>query len=646
MSNWNVIPGARNFVDINDRPRKLNSDEVNLVMAGIPKPRTNNKEVAEFVYRTFFTDIFNQVSQVEICPSELERFRVFIKNKCIDALEPGGNSSIVSTNGMVSLMVQGSLSNFHSSGSRGTSAGNTGGTGVIFNANTLERDRMMDVHLVNKTRTRQEAMDLARKWVTIRMVDIITTHTVSFPRINSLDNNTQKWWYVTNSNYWKMSVNSGGVESDTRLSNSIAYLRLHLDLQKVFNLGLTLDQITSKLVSSTIHVLSGSISDGYIDIIVNSNMRDMASNIENVEYYEMSYLNKFVFPGIQNILISGYFSKRPNDEPKELIRDVEVMTTPLSVFIDIDEGENNEWTLSIDKKSDEYELGVPIDIVGASNVGIKMDEIISVTTEEVKFRSTQNVKDHIIGLDTDIGYNYIRTYGSAYASIMRLRVVDSRNTTTSDVKAMSEVLGIESTRKFMARSVDTIIGSGKISFPHASVIMDIITRTGVPRPLSATTIAAEGIGGIISKATARSALKNLTRGSISKETESTTHITPAVLTGMESGIGTSYNKVVLNDSNGTHKLMHEGKSINVKIHAEIYEKSSGRSVMDIFDIMPSDAGPVVDGITITKPNVAVFKQKIVDISIESNPKSSAIMEIITPKILSRALPQEIAIAVM
>ncbi len=637
MADWKIIQGALSNVDPNDRPRKLTEEEIRWVMSAVPSSRSNNPNVVSYVNRNFNEEIRKQISQMEIPASQINKFRIILTNRCVGAIEAGGSSSIVSSNVIVSRMTQSSLSSFHQSGSRGTSASFAGGIVSIFSANTPPDERVMNIHFMNKNLTRGQILFYARRWITVRMKDIIEKHVISRPAMNLYGVDKTKWWFVTNDVYWKTRVaNECRFNEDQRNGYQIPFLRIFINKQRVFNLGITLDDILSKLRANSIHVLSGSLADGFIDIIVDSSLSQMTTK---PEFFEMNYLVKYVLNGIKNILISGYYSKRQNDEPKEYIKDVEVITNPLSSFIDVVKN-GDQWTLSIKPGTEESTLGIPISIVQREDVKLQITSVISSTDNSITITSDQDVGKHIATLPTNVGYNSVLTIGSAYASVMRLRIVDSRHSITSDVKAMNEVLGIEYTRKFMAKSIDAVVGPGSISFAHALVIIDIVTRTGSPKSFSITTITSDRIGGVISWATARSALLTLIKSSISNESESTRSVTPAVLTAMKSGVGTSYNNVVLRHKDGKHKVKLGDSYVDVKIHSDIIAPPV-RDFNLLIDNIPNSSD-ISELTKIEETRISIVRSTAPKFEVTCGPKSSAISDIVDPQFPQRGLHQKLA----
>ena len=592
---WEPIPGMfrkpNAAVVQKNKPRLLEPDELDLLVSRVPSPRSKISAIADYIQRQVKLNIREQLSREKMVPDRdhLTNCSIRIGRYCLEALEAAGTSGITSSSSIVAFVTQSALSSFHHSGSSVTSSIGTGKLGSVFNANTPPDDRSMFVHLKDKTLSRREVFQVARQWITVMLHDVIKKHIVYSKQSISESEIGKYWWSFENREYWKTFYPN--YANDDRLDTDIGVLRLYLNLELIDKFGITMEMIVKPLRSNTTYTIYNSLEDGFIEIITRPEIREMSDrDFDGDHIVEMNYLEAFVYPAIIDILISGYHTKSGNDDYVEYIKDIEIVTEDLNNIVVLTE--KPKYILGTVKNSS------PID--GADVIErLKRFQLISKEhpTKQLKNKGfaiskeglNPNFLDNFKEVGKIMGYNYVMTYGSAYQSIMIRQDINTLYTTTNDVRSMFAVLGIEATRKFLIETLKQIIGPSNCSVAHIELIVDAIIIYGEPKPIRSTTMATEGVAGIISLATARAAFDTFIRGSLSNSCETVRNPVPAILCGTEPELGTNLNKIVEESPIGRHELKIGTEIFRIKVGKEINQQTVQQPTFEL-NPLSSDFG--------------------------------------------------------
>uniref|UniRef100_A0A6C0JYA3 RNA polymerase Rpb1 domain-containing protein n=1 Tax=viral metagenome TaxID=1070528 RepID=A0A6C0JYA3_9ZZZZ len=582
MADWTTLPGLRG-VDYLDKPRRLTDEELIYVTEQMPVPQSHDKYVNQYRYENIVEETRRQLSFVELAPSMIDELRIRISNICYRSIEPPGASGTTSISAVVSRVTQEALSGFHHSGSVKTSAISTGVLTSIFNANTARKDRNMTVHFLNKTMDRREVFDIIRTWITVKVGHMITKHIVY--SLSSGKRDDLPWWSFRNKPYW--AVYYPTYADDKRTPAEMGILRLYLNVKKMLMFGVTLDALVSALSSNSTYTFFGSIQDGFIEIATKDHIKKTFRGNIAPARSEMDYLLSYVLEGIKDQVISGYFKKTDKDDHAEYVTDVEVMTEHISKLVDVKKGaKSNTWTLTTD--SEYVSIDDILTIMRKAKLltksQVRKAEFLS--DFQVEVTSDSDLRKKVVKAPSDVGYAYAMTYGSAFESVMCEDYIDPSLTVTNDVRGIYRVLGIEATRKFLTETLRGIVDA-KLHFgEHADLVIDAVTRTGVPKPIGPNSL--NDSVGVISIATARAAGDKLIRSSMTLSEESTDNIIPGILTGTMMRIGTHKNAMVQVSVDGKHEIEVEGVKYRVKIKDEIYRvprRSRDTGVLDISSVI-------------------------------------------------------------
>ena len=137
----------------------------------------------------------------------------------------------------------------------------------------------------------------------------------------------------------------------------------------------------------------------------------------------------------------------------------------------------------------------------------------------------------------------IETHGSNYSTFLSLPYVNSIKTMSNFVWDIYENLGIEAVREYIINSFIDIMPS--VNKCHIQLLVDIITQSGIPKPISRHSMMIEQTGPL-SKASFEETLDNFLKAGLYGECENTNGISSSIICGKLGRIGTGIIDIKIN----------------------------------------------------------------------------------------------------
>ncbi|MBW3581498.1 MAG: DNA-directed RNA polymerase subunit A'' [Euryarchaeota archaeon] len=170
--------------------------------------------------------------------------------------------------------------------------------------------------------------------------------------------------------------------------------------------------------------------------------------------------------------------------------------------------------------------------------GFKRLQQVQHQASNIKVKGLDGIKRVVIRKETGHGY-VIYSEGSNLADVLKVRGVDPRRTTTNDIQAIYEVLGIEAARnKIMEEAYATLSEQGLlVDRRHLMLVADVMTADG-----SVKAIGRQGISGQKSSILARAAFEitvdHLLRAGMRGENDHLQGVAENIIVGQPVNIGT------------------------------------------------------------------------------------------------------------
>lgn len=159
--------------------RKLTQAEIDSIVEVIPRVSAASQEVAEHNHREIKHRIALQLSEVLIVPSQIDKLRTLIYNRCLRAAsEPGDTVGLQAAEAIGAPVTQATLNSFHHSGST-----DVGGSGLqifseLLSLSSNRKNPRVEIHFKNNRISYRDAVNLSRAFVAVSLRSLLT-HPVS-----------------------------------------------------------------------------------------------------------------------------------------------------------------------------------------------------------------------------------------------------------------------------------------------------------------------------------------------------------------------------------------------------------------------------------------------------------------------------------
>ena len=162
---------------------------------------------------------------------------------------------------------------------------------------------------------------------------------------------------------------------------------------------------------------------------------------------------------------------------------------------------------------------------------------ISEEVKNIKIKGIEGIKRAIIRKEGDEYVIY--TEGSNFEKVLELEGVDKTRTTTNDIHAIYEVLGIEAARNaIINESYSTLQEQGlNVDIRHIMLVADLMTATGVIRPIGRQGVSGEK-GSVIARAAFEITVDHLLGAARRGEVDELRGVAENVIVGQPIKLGT------------------------------------------------------------------------------------------------------------
>lgn len=175
--------------------------------------------------------------------------------------------------------------------------------------------------------------------------------------------------------------------------------------------------------------------------------------------------------------------------------------------------------------------------------GFKKLQQVQLQASMLKVKGLDGIKRVVIRKESQPEHNYegyvIYSEGSNLAEVLKVPGVDPRRTTTNDIQAIFEVLGIEAARnKIMQEANATLSEQGlTVDMRHLMLVSDVMTADG-----SVKAIGRQGISGqktsILARAAFEITVDHLLRAGMRGETDALNGVAENIIVGQPVNLGT------------------------------------------------------------------------------------------------------------
>ena len=189
--------------------------------------------------------------------------------------------------------------------------------------------------------------------------------------------------------------------------------------------------------------------------------------------------------------------------------------------------------------TDEIKLQQDVAYIHKNNyIDVYIKEIVIPNLYKIQINGVENVSNIFYTKQND-GSWYIQTSGGHISNILSLPFVDKVKSMCNNMWDIYQTFGIEATRQFIIDEFIHVVSSDGtyINQRHVTVLVDIMTNTGCITSISryGTT---RGSFGIISKASFEESIDNFMKAGFFSEKEYIDGVSPSILCGVRSGVGT------------------------------------------------------------------------------------------------------------
>ena len=183
--------------------------------------------------------------------------------------------------------------------------------------------------------------------------------------------------------------------------------------------------------------------------------------------------------------------------------------------------------------------------ISPKQVSYKEIQLLSEKIKDLKIKGIDGIKRAIIRSEEE-GY-VIYTEGSNLSEVLKIEGVDSTRTTTNDINAIYEVLGIEAARNAIIKEAHhTLQEQGlSVDIRHIMLVADVMTAQGTIRAVGRQGISGEK-SSVIARAAFEITVNHLLRAGQKGEIDMLEGVSENVIVGQPIKLGTGTIELAIN----------------------------------------------------------------------------------------------------
>ncbi|MEM3555328.1 MAG: DNA-directed RNA polymerase subunit A'' [Candidatus Micrarchaeia archaeon] len=141
---------------------------------------------------------------------------------------------------------------------------------------------------------------------------------------------------------------------------------------------------------------------------------------------------------------------------------------------------------------------------------------------------------------------YIRTGGSNFEEVLKMKGVDSRRTYTNNIKEIERVLGIEAARNAIVKEAKQVLDMQNLDVDvrHIMLLADAMTMNGDIKPVGRHGLSGEKAS-ILARAAFEETIKHLITAAVKADEDKLLGVTENVIVGQEVPVGTGTVKLAM-----------------------------------------------------------------------------------------------------
>ena len=294
------------------KKRKLTVHEILYIADVIPIVPSAIKEIGLLMQQQHKNIIISQLLNIEIYPLSINILRAEIEYNFYQSLiEPGRSIGITCAEAIGGPLTQLTLSSFHMTGSAVAGTSGVDSMREMFNASQHRKKEFSVFHFKDQDLTFEEVYERKKHFDCITLYDLIKNATVIQKHMKP-----EEWWYNL---YDKLYKNRMTITSSTNV-----FLRLHLNVQKLYD-----NQITTEMVANRLNLIEGEKHDvckcifsptsiGIVDVYAtesvssflkekfeNTKIKSEVLTVFNDENVHIIFLRKCIINKMNEIIIQG-----------------------------------------------------------------------------------------------------------------------------------------------------------------------------------------------------------------------------------------------------------------------------------------------------------------------------------------------------
>jgi DNA-directed RNA polymerase subunit A" len=141
---------------------------------------------------------------------------------------------------------------------------------------------------------------------------------------------------------------------------------------------------------------------------------------------------------------------------------------------------------------------------------------------------------------------YIRTGGSNFEEVLKMKGVDSYRTYTNNIKEIERVLGIEAARNAIVKEAKQVLDMQQLDVDvrHVMLLADAMTMSGEIKPVGRHGLSGEKAS-ILARAAFEETIKHLITAAVKADEDKLLGVTENVIVGQEVPVGTGTVKLAM-----------------------------------------------------------------------------------------------------
>lgn len=301
--------------------RRLTKEEIDYIVDIIPMVPAAVPEIGCIIQQQIKNWISIQLVDMEIVPAGIEILRSEIEfNFYKSLMEPGKTIGSTCSESIGQPLTQITLSSFHQTGSASAGVSGVDSIREMLNISPQRKHEFSTIHFKDKNLTFDQAFEMQKHLSSLTLQDVTKKTTLIIVGVDNEDIYSRGWWYRLMDNLFEDAKME---DEDSDVLNAKVYLRLYLDVQKMYNAGVTIKEVAEAIdksadeVSSCVCIYSPT-TVGIIDIYPRKNVATVlkdkfnASKVKPQAYSSLRgetihviFLQRCIVNKMQEIIIKG-----------------------------------------------------------------------------------------------------------------------------------------------------------------------------------------------------------------------------------------------------------------------------------------------------------------------------------------------------